>query len=69
MPAKSKAQANLMRAAEHGATFPLAQKVRAGMSLGSLHDFAVTPSKGLPAHVGHPHRNLGSYLHKAKKRG
>jgi hypothetical protein len=47
-----------------------------------MHDFAVTPNKGLPSHVkpasaakersetgssmGHPHRNLGKYLH-AKK--
>jgi hypothetical protein len=55
------------------------------MSLGQMHDFAVTPNKGLPSHVkatkpaspakersetgssmGHPHRNLGKYLH-AKK--
>jgi hypothetical protein len=85
MPAKSKAQANLMRAAEHGAQFPMAQKLRSSMSLGQMHDFAVTPNKGLPSHVkaskpasaakersetgssmGHPHRNLGKYLH-AKK--
>jgi len=71
MPAKSKAQANLMRAAEHGATFPLAQKVRAGMSLGSLHDFAATKSKSLPAHVSthHPAKNLGAYHHPPKRRG
>jgi hypothetical protein len=86
MPSKSKAQANLMRAAEHGASFPLAQKVRSSMSLGQMHDFAVTPNKGLPSHVkatkpasaakersetgssmGHPHKNLGAYLHKSKK--
>jgi hypothetical protein len=85
MPSKSKAQANLMRAAEHGASFPLAQKVRSSMSLGQMHDFAVTKNAGLPSHVkatkpaspakersetgssmGHPHRNLGKYLH-AKK--
>jgi hypothetical protein len=55
------------------------------MSLGQMHDFAVTKNAGLPSHVkatkpaspakersetgssmGHPHRNLGKYLH-AKK--
>ena len=70
MPAKSKAQANLMRAAEHGAQFPMAQKVRASMSLGQLHDFAKGSTKDKPQHVngasksgGHPHRNLGKFLH------
>ena len=48
MPAKSKAQANLMRAAEHGAQFPMAQKVRASMTHQQLHDFAATKTKGLP---------------------
>ena len=81
MPAKSKAQQHLMAAAEHGAQFPLARQVRGSMSLGQMADFASTPSKGLPSHVkpaspakersmtsssGHPHRNLGKYLH-AKK--
>jgi hypothetical protein len=44
------------------------------MSHKQLHDFAATPEKGLPAHVkpkakatGHPHANLGKYLH--PKRG
>jgi hypothetical protein len=40
-----------MRAAEHGATFPMAKKLRASMSMGTLHDFAATKSKHLPAHV------------------
>lgn len=66
MPAKSKAQANLMRAAEHGASFPKAQQVRNSMTLQQIGDFARTPSKSLPKHVGHPHKNLGKYLHKAK---
>jgi hypothetical protein len=70
MPAKSKAQANLMRAAEHGANFAMAKKVRSSMSMSELHDFAVGSSKGKPAHVakasGHPHRNLGKYLHSKK---
>ena len=68
MPAKSKAQANLMRAAEHGASFPMAQKVRASMSLGQLHDYAKGSTKGKPAHVGHPHSNLGKFLHPKKSK-
>lgn len=70
MPAKSKAQQRLMAAAEHGAQFPMAQKVRASMSLSQLHDFAKGSMKGKPAHVKgqHPHKNLGKYLHKAKAR-
>jgi hypothetical protein len=73
MPAKSKAQANLMRAAEHGANFPMARKVRASMTLKQMHDFAAGSDAGKPAHVkkrtGHPAKNLGHYLHKSKKRG
>jgi len=53
MPAKSKAQANLMRAAEHGATFPMARKVRASMTHKQMHEFAVGSDKGKPQHV-HP---------------
>ena len=81
MPAKSKAQQHLMAAAEHGAQFPMAKQLRGSMSLGQMGEFASTPTKGLPSHVkpaspskersmtsssGHPHRNLGKYLH-AKK--
>lgn len=61
-----------MQAAEHGANFPMAQKVRASMSLNQLHDFAVGSEKGKPEHVkrssGHPHQNLGKYLHPKKGR-
>jgi hypothetical protein len=60
-----------MAAAEHGATFPMAQKVRGSMSMKQLHDFAVGSTKGKPAHVakasGHPHKNLGRYLHPKKE--
>ncbi len=70
MPAKSKAQQRLMAAAEHGATFPMAQKVRSSMSLSQLGDFASGSMKGKPTHVapkkGHPHSNLGKYLHPKK---
>jgi len=66
MPAKSVAQQRLMQAAEHGAKFPMAQKVRSSMTLGQMHDFAVGSEKGKPQHVSHPHANLGKYLHPAK---
>jgi hypothetical protein len=68
MPAKSKAQQRLMAAAEHGASFPMAKKLRGSMSMSQLHDFAKGSMKGKPAHVNnsHPHRNLGKFLH-AKK--
>jgi hypothetical protein len=65
MPAKSRAQQRLMQAAEHGAQFPMANKLRRSMSMSQLHDFASGSEKGKPQHA-HPHRNLGSYLHKAK---
>ena len=51
MPAKSVAQRRLMGAAEHGANFPMARKVRGSMSKSQMHDFAVTKDKGLPMHV------------------
>ena len=70
MPAKSRAQAQLMGAAEHGADFPMARKVRSSMSLSQMADFAKTPRATLPAHVAepkmHPHSNLGKYLHPKK---
>jgi hypothetical protein len=48
----------------------MAQKVRGSMSMSQLHDFAVGSMKGKLAHVakasGHPHRNLGKYLHSKK---
>jgi hypothetical protein len=72
MPSVSKAQQRLMQAAEHGADFPMARKLRTTMTLGQLHDFATGSEKGKPEHVrpskpvgadAHPHRNLGKYLH------
>jgi hypothetical protein len=65
MPAKSKAQQRLMAAAEHGANFPMAQKIRGSMTHQQMHDFASGSMKGKPAHVSsqHPHRNLGKFLH------
>ena len=70
MPAVSKAQQRLMGAAEHGASFPMARKLRSSMTMGQLHDFAVGSEKGKPEHVrkgrpakSHPARNLGKYHH------
>lgn len=40
-----------MAAAEHGANFPMAKKVRASMSYAQLHDFAVGSEKGKPERV------------------
>ena len=51
MPAKSKAQQRLFGAAEHGATFPLAKKLRGSMTHQQLHDFAATKTQKLPSHV------------------
>lgn len=69
MPSRSKSQQKLMGAALGGAKFPAAKKIRASMSSSQIEDFAATKRKGLPEHVKsapHPHRNLGSHLHKAK---
>jgi len=71
MPSKSRAQQRLVAAAEHGANFPMARSIRASMTHRQMHDFAVTSRKALPTHVakvGHPHRNLGGYLHPKKGR-
>jgi hypothetical protein len=48
MPAASKAQQRLMAAAEHGADFPMAKRVRRSMTRQQLHDFASGPMKGKP---------------------
>lgn len=60
MPAVSQAQQHLMGAAEHGASFPMAQKIRGSMSRAQMHDFASGPEKGKPAHVGTRHGHGGS---------
>jgi GTP-dependent phosphoenolpyruvate carboxykinase len=51
MPAKSKAQQRLMAAAEHGASFPAAKKIRRTMTREQMHDFARGSMQGKPAHV------------------
>jgi hypothetical protein len=51
MPAKSKAQQRLFQAAEHGATFPMAEKLRSSMSHDKLREFAVGSEAAKPEHV------------------
>ena len=51
MPAVSRAQQRLMQAAEHGADFPAANKIRQSMTHQQMHDFAVGAEKGKPEHV------------------
>lgn len=51
MPSKSRSQQRLFQAAEHGATFPMAEKLRASMTHAQLHDFASGSEKGKPQHV------------------
>lgn len=58
MPAKSKSQQRLMQAAEHGASFPMAQKIRASMTHQQMHDFAAGSEKGKPQHVKKLHPAL-----------
>jgi len=40
-----------MQAAEHGADFPMAKKVRGSMSHDQMHDFAVGSEADKPEHV------------------
>ena len=51
MPAKSVAQQHLIAAAEHGADFPEAKKIRSSMTHQQMHDFASGSEKGKPEHV------------------
>jgi hypothetical protein len=66
MPAKSKAQQRLMAAAEHGASFPAAKKLRQSMTRDQLHDFAATTTKTLPAHA--PKSQHESYAYDWRQR-
>jgi hypothetical protein len=74
-PSVSKSQQRLMGAAEHGADFPMARKVRESMTHQQLHDFASGSEQGKPEHVkgskaaSHPARNLGQHLRPAGKSG
>ena len=73
MPSVSKAQRRLMAIAEHDPSEVYNQNLGVlKMSHQQLHDFAATKEKTLPAHVhakkGHPGKNLGTFLHKRKRR-
>lgn len=68
MPSKSRSQQRLMQAAEHGATFPKAKAIRQSMTHQQMHDFASGSERGKPQRLGHPHGNLGGYLHPKKSR-
>lgn len=61
MPAKSKKQRRLMAAAEHGAQFPMAKKMRQSMSKSQLHDFAATKEKSLPEKKSKKRKHRNSY--------
>lgn len=50
-----------MQAAEHGADFPMARKVRASMTHDQLHDFAVGSEKHKPEHMRHSGRTEHSH--------
>lgn len=54
MPAVSKSQQRLFAAAEHGATFPLARKIRAQLSRRQMHEFAATKRQNLPDRIRSP---------------
>lgn len=56
MPSESIAQQHLMQAAEHGADFPMAKKLRSSMTHQQLHDFSVGSEKGKPEHAHGLHR-------------
>lgn len=45
-----------MAAAEHGANFPMAKKVRKSLSKDQMRDFAKTKEKGLPEHTKKKHK-------------
>lgn len=68
MPAKSRAQQRLMQAAEHGAQFPAARKIRQSMTHQQMHDYASGSEQGKPQRVSHHGKNLGGYLHPKKTR-
>jgi hypothetical protein len=51
MPSTSRAQQRLFQAAEHGADFAMARKVRSSMSGQQLHDFASGSMAGKPEHA------------------
>ena len=66
MPSVSKSERRLMGAAEHGANFPKAKKIRKSMSHKQMHEFASTKEKGLPVKVK-AHARHKAKAHKEEK--
>ena len=66
MPSVSVAQQHLMQAAEHGANFPAAKKIRKSMTHDQMHDFAVGSESGKPEHSSSAKRKVkpGSKEHR-----
>ncbi len=60
MPSVSKSQQRLFQAAEHGASFPKAQKLRDALTHQQLHDFSVGSEKGKPERVQAPKKRAPS---------
>lgn len=60
-----------MAAAEHGADFPMARKLRQTMSHDQLHDFAVGSMANKPEHIlkGESHDVIHSNVQTLKNRG
>ena len=56
MPAVSKSQQRLFQAAEHGARFPMAAKLREGMTVKQLRDFSQGSMRNKPEHVKKGHK-------------
>ncbi len=52
MPALSKSQGRFFRWEEHNPEQAKSEGKATGMSTSQMHDFAVTPEKGLPEKVG-----------------
>lgn len=64
MPSVSRAQQRLMQAAEHGATFAKAKKLRQTMTHQQLHDFASGSERGKPQRVTHAKESVAARLRK-----
>lgn len=62
-----------MQAAEHGADFPMANKLRESMTHDQMHDFAVGSESGKPEHVsllkGDRHDIVASNVQSLKNSG
>ena len=64
MPSVSKAQGRFFRMLEHNPE--MAKEKGVNMTKSAMHDFAVTPEKGLPEHVEQMHEKIKSNHRGAK---